>query len=333
MALNRVNMFAKKAVFFTYIILILVLLFASFLLLGFGGPVNLLSEFGKSQNFDLILYGIRIPKLFTAITVGAGLSVAGYIFQSVLRNPLADPYILGVSSGSALGVSIYLFLASGFSYSVLGLHFASIIGSVIASLILIFLLSKMPSRTTLLVLIGVGISYFFSSIVTYLISIMNQSSLYIVSSWLVGNISQASSKELLPPVIFLVLTLGFTVINTPVLQALRMGDSTAITSGVNYKKFNIIFILIASVITALCVSVSGTIGFVGLVVPHVARLIFKISERYLILAVALLGAVFLVLCTAIAGLLSINGEVPVGAITAVIGAPLLVYLIYRQAKN
>ncbi|MFH1223134.1 MAG: iron ABC transporter permease [Pseudomonadota bacterium] len=295
--------------------------------LFYGGPAVL----ENNPTGDFILWHIRAPKLVAAILIGAALSLSGYVFQTVLRNPLADPYILGISSGAALGVSVFLTLFT--TLSTFGFELAAFLGAGLALILLILFYRLLVHNTVVMVLIGVGLSFFFSSVITALMSYMEGDKIVYMNSWLIGNISQPEYKELLMLGSVLVVVSTIILFLSTRLDALKFGDDFAKSSGVNSKFYSIFFIILASMLAAGCVTVCGTLGFIGLVVPHIVRLVIKETSAKVIPAVMLFGSAFLVLCTALSGILSFRFDVPVGAVTAFIGAPVLIYLIYTRYRG
>lgn len=321
---NREGFFASPC--FIYPILILFIVLSSIFLLFYGGPVAL----GDIDTDAIILWQIRYPKLLASLLVGASLSLTGYIFQSVLRNPMADPYVLGVSSGSALFVSMVLVFSS--SVSVFGMELASFAGALLAVFLLLFIFRLLMGNSLVIILIGIGLSFFFSSATTALMSYMEGDKLVYMNSWLVGNISMPGFTELYFLLTMFVVVFTLSLLFSNSLDILQFGEDFSVSSGLNHRSYSMLFIISASLLTATAVTVCGTIGFVGLVVPHIGRLLFKGISLKMIPLIVLLGAGFLTLCTAIAGILSFNFDVPVGAITSFIGAPVLLYLIYRRYK-
>lgn len=312
--------------YFVYGVLFLFVLFSGWLLLFHGGPVPL----GNNDYDTVILWQIRFPKLIASLLVGASLGLSGYVFQSVLRNPMSDPYVLGVSSGSALAVAAVLVFSS--TVSIFRMELASFLGALFAVFILLLLFRLLVSSSLVIILIGIGLSFFFSSAITALMSYMEGGKLVYMNSWLVGNISQPDMPQLyfLGSIFLLVLIL--TLLFSNILDVIQFGEDLSVTSGVNHKFFSMLFIVAASFVTAASVTVCGTIGFVGLVVPHIIRLLFRGRSIQMIPLIVIMGAGFLTFCTAIAGILSFKFEVPSGAVTAFIGAPVLLYLIYRRYK-
>ncbi len=275
-----------------------------------------------------ILLNIRLPRVLLALIVGAGLSVAGAVLQALLRNPLAEPYILGISSGGTVGALVAMMAGIGAA------HFTTPLFSFVGSglvMILVFVLGHRRGSldTNALLLSGVMVGSFFSSIVLLFAALVNQD-LRTTFLWLIGNLSSADIQSfwvVAPLIILASLALSsqarhFNLIST--------GDETAMHLGVEVDKVKRISYLLASFITGLAVSVSGVVGFVGLVVPHTCRLMFGPDHRLLIPASFLAGATYLVLCDLLSRVVLAPTEVPVGVVTAVVGAPIFIYLLKKN---
>jgi iron complex transport system permease protein len=313
--------------FFIYSGLLLFILISSYLALKFGGAGSI----DDPSSGSLILWEIRYPRLIASLLVGAALSLSGYVFQNVLKNPLADPYVLGISSGAALGIALYItFSASVFS---VGMQASAFSGAIFTLFILILMFRFLLHNTVVVVLTGIAISFFFASIITLLLSYMEGNKLVYMSSWLVGNISQPEMKDLYFLGLVLLVSSVLIYVFSNALDILQFGDDFAVSSGLSVKTFTIMFLVLASILAASSVAICGTLGFVGLVIPHISRLVFKGRSAGMIPVVMLFGAGFLTLCSALAGFLSFNVEVPVGAVTSFVGAPVLVYLIFRKFKS
>ncbi len=280
-----------------------------------------------SETERVILLNIRLPRVILAIVVGSGLSVAGVVFQALLRNPLAEPYILGISSGGTVGAILAIGLSLGAS------HFITPLASFIGSAAVMFLVYSIAHRrgqldTNTLLLAGVMIGAFFNAAVLLIIAVFNQE-LRNAFLWLMGNLSAASMDSLAvvsPP---LLIATGFLLFQAKRYNLIATGDETAMQLGVDVTKVKRLSYLIASLITGLVVSVSGVIGFVGLIIPHICRMLFGPDHRLLLPASFLLGASFLIVADILSRVLLAPSEIPVGAITAAIGAPVFVYLLRR----
>jgi cobalamin transport system permease protein len=273
-----------------------------------------------------IILDIRLPRVLLAICVGAGLSVAGLVFQALLRNPLAEPYILGISSGGTVGTLIALAL----SFGTLGTSLTSFAGS---ALVMLLVYSAAHRRgqmdTNTLLLAGVMIGAFFNAVVLLIIAVMHQE-LRNAFLWLMGNLSNATSDsfELVGPIVIVATT--FLLWNSKSYNLIATGDESALQLGINVRTVKQVSYLVGSLITGLVVSVSGVVGFVGLIIPHVCRMLFGPDHRLLLPASFLLGATFLVLTDLLSRTVLSPVEIPVGAVTAAIGAPVFIYLLRKS---
>jgi cobalamin transport system permease protein len=273
-----------------------------------------------------ILLDVRLPRLLLAICVGAGLSVAGLIFQALLRNPLAEPYILGISSGGTVGTLIALAL----SFGTLGTSLTSFAGSALV-MFLVYAAAHRRGQmdTNTLLLAGVMIGAFFNAIVLLIIALMHQE-LRNAFVWLMGNLSNATTDaiELVGPVVAASIAILFW--HAKSYNLIATGDESALQLGVRVKTVKRLSYVMGSLITGLVVSVSGVVGFVGLIIPHICRLLFGPDHRLLLPASLLLGATFMVLMDLISRTILAPAEIPVGAVTAAIGAPIFIYLLRKS---
>lgn len=293
---------------------------------GIGLP-DLQTPLGRS-----IMY-LRTNRVLQGFMVGAALSCAGAVFQAVLRNPLAEPYILGVSSGAGLGAAVcILFGITTISVFALPL-FAFISAS--ATLALVFFLAKRGSGTPSvysLILSGVILSSICSSILMFLVSTASSEGLHSVIWWMLGNL-QSASLELLGAVSLMIIAgCVAAVLMARELNALTLGSEIAHHIGIKPRTVIITALGIATIITASAVSISGLIGFVGLIVPHVMRAIVGPDHRRLLPASAVAGGAFLAVCDAVARS-SIQYEIPVGVITALFGGPFFLVILARRRKQ
>ena len=273
-----------------------------------------------------IVMSIRLPRLLLAMIVGAGLSVAGLVFQALLRNPLAEPYILGISSGGTVGTLIALALGLG-AFAVPAASFA---GSALVMLLVYSLAQRrgvMDSNALLMA--GVMIGAFFNAVVLLIIAISNQE-LRNAFLWLMGNLSGAGSENLAIAGPLIVLSCAILLLFARSYNLIATGDETALQLGVNVRTIRRASYVLASLITGLAVSVSGVVGFVGLIIPHLCRMILGPDHRLLLPASFLAGGIFLALADLAARTMLAPAEIPVGAITAAIGAPVFISLLRRS---
>jgi len=281
---------------------------------------------GGSETDRAIILSLRLPRAILAGLVGAGLSVSGATFQALLRNPLADPYILGVSSGAAVGAIIAILLGlSTFSF---GLPLISFLGALLTVLV-VFYFGRQDGKIhpNTLLLAGVIIGSFLSALIMFFISVSQKEELHTIIFWLMGDFGFSNARAIL--IIFPYILLGFFLLylRSRHLNLILSGEDNAVQLGVDVEKLKLVSYLSASLITAASVSVCGLIGFVGLIVPHAVRLIFGPDHRLLIPASALIGASFLIASDTVARTLLAPTELPVGVITAAFGGPFFIYLL------
>jgi iron complex transport system permease protein len=277
-----------------------------------------------------ILFSIRLPRIVCAGIVGAALSVAGAVFQGILRNPLADPYILGISGGSAVGAITAIIV--GASVLPLGTAGLSFLGAAL-TILLVYRIAKTNREihSTTLLLAGVIVNAFFSAVIMFLVSISSNTQLHSIMFWLMGDLSLVTSDDI--PLIGLFLAAGVTVMYLYArhLNLIVAGEETAMQLGVDVERTKKILFVAASLVTGAAVSVSGIIGFVGLIIPHIMRMLLGSDHRMLLPASLLCGASFLIAADTIARTIMAPAELPVGVITALCGAPYFIYLLRRRA--
>ena len=289
-----------------------------------------------STDYGMIVMNIRLPRILLGIVVGASLAVAGTSFQALLRNPLADPYVLGISSGAALGSIVALIVEShlAFSPEMAGLitPFGAFIGAAV-TIAAVYLLGRRDGQieSSTLLLGGIITASFLSAVIMFLLTTLSGSNLRGTTFWLMGDLSTPQPKTLLYLLgIGFLLAAGAIYTTASDLNLLLAGEKEAMHLGVDVRRVRIVVYIAASILTGLAVSVSGAIGYVGLLVPHVMRLIFGSDHRMLIPASALGGAIALVIADTLARTVVAPTDLPVGAMTAMAGAPLFIYLLRRR---
>lgn len=282
-----------------------------------------------------ILVKVRLPRIILAAIVGAALSCSGATFQALLRNPLADPYILGISSGAGLGAIIAVI--GGFNWTLWGrspiaiFAFAGAIGTVW----LVWFISRLTGKfhVTGLLLAGVVVNAFFSAMIMFLTSVAKGEQVYATIFWLMGNMTEED---------FFVLWFGggcvlagililFNI--SPQLNAISFGDEEARSIGINIAGTHVIAFAVAAFITAVAVSLSGLVGFVGLIVPHAVRLVFGPDHRQLFPLSAAAGAIFLVIADTLARIVVAPAQLPVGIVTAMVGGPFFLVILIKYSKK
>jgi iron complex transport system permease protein len=279
---------------------------------------------------ELIIFSVRLPRIIFAGIVGASLSLGGVIFQALLRNPLADPYVLGISGGSALGAIVGIVTGAGSFY--LGIPLLAFLGA-LATVFLVFVVAggtRGPLLDNSLLLSGVVVNAFFSAAILFFLSVVNSMELHSITFWLMGDLSRASLKEIILAAFCLIAGFVFLYTQARKLNLMVQGEETALHLGVNVERTKQWLLIVTSLITAVAVSLAGIIGFVGIMVPHLMRLVFGSDHRLLLPASALFGACFLVIADTLARVVLAPAELPVGVITALCGAPYFIFLLKRK---
>jgi len=281
-----------------------------------------------SSTDQTILFSIRLPRIVFAGIVGGSLAAAGVVFQGLLRNPLADPYILGISSGAAVGALCALLLGVGFAPGVSGSAFLGALLTVILVYGIARTRAELHSATLLLA--GVIVNAFFGAVIMFLIATAGDKKLHNAMFWLMGDLSLALWPEIFLAGLFLLAGLVIIFVNARALNLIAVSEETAGQLGVHVERTKTILLGAASLITGVAVSVSGIIGFAGLIVPHLMRMLLGSDHRLLLPASVLFGGGFLIVADTLARTILAPSELPVGVITALCGAPYFIYLLRRR---
>jgi iron complex transport system permease protein len=314
----------KKIITLSFLFFFVLLLFA--LISLSTGPVSLpFDELWKP--FENAIWQLRFKRILIASLIGAGLSVSGAVFQVILKNPLADPHIIGVSSAAAFGATLAITLGLSFLWIPLFAFLGSLL--TIAILLGAMRFSKRESSLQLL-LTGVILSFLFSASVTLMLSLFSPFQGAAILFWLMGSLSSPHPSILLIAALSLVLVIFFIIYRQSYsLNLLLLGEEGAEILGISPKKvFSRLFIS-AALLTAISVSLGGAIGFVGLIIPHLVRLLSGSDHRLLIPLAAIGGAIFLVMSDTLIRLIS-SYEIPIGVITAIVGAPVFLMVLWRK---
>ena len=279
----------------------------------------------------LIVVKIRLPRILLAGLVGFALSLGGVVFQAILRNPLADPFILGVSSGSAFGAVMAISLGLGFAFGVPIMSFAGALFTI--CLVMMIGSRKIGMESSTILLTGVIINAFFTAIIMFFISVSADDRLHTMLLWLYGDLSQGKYNQLavIAPFVLIasIVLYGFA----KDLNIITTGDENSAQLGVDVEKVKKVSLLIVSLIMGLVVAFSGLIGFVGLIVPHLSRMAFRSDHRLLIPVGSIGGAIFLIVADTLARTMLSPSEIPVGVVTAFIGAPFFIILLRRRGSQ
>lgn len=281
---------------------------------------------------DAIVWQLRLPRVLLAAVVGAALTTAGSVVQVLVRNALADPFLLGISSGASVGATTVLLFGAFASLGLWALSVGAILGA-LGAMIAVFLVSRQGGTLAplQLTLCGVVLAGLFESVTSFLIFRGNPQATQSVLFWLLGSFGNAAWSQLPGPALALVLAMAYLLSQARALNALAMGADAATSLGVDVATLRRNLFLVTSLIAGLSVAVSGVIGFVGLVVPHIVRLTVGSDHRRTLPVGALVGATFMVLADLLARTIVSPQEMPIGVITAIIGAPMLIVLIRRRS--
>ncbi len=299
---------------------------------------RILGEAVESVPLAAILFSVRLPRVFLGSLVGASLAVAGAAFQSLLRNPLADPYVLGVSTGASMGTILFSIAAASFGFTAgSGLFYArpgaAFLGAA-ATVAAVYVIGGGTERSgegsQRLLLAGIVLASFISSINVFLLTSTNQADLRGIFYWLIGDLSRPVDASIY--VVTAVVLAGFVLLYllSHSLNLIAMGETSALILGVEVARVKTWVYLLASLMTGAVVSVSGPIAYIGLICPHMARMLFGSDNRILFPAVFVFGAIFTLLADTLARSVFSPTELPVGVITALCGAPLFIYLLHRK---
>lgn len=283
-----------------------------------------------SDEVELVIFKIRMPRILAGTIIGAGLSAAGASYQGLFRNPMVSPDLLGASSGAGFGAAISLFC--GFDYATVALN-SFVCGIVAVCLVYAASMRVRQNPTLGMVLAGIMISSLFTSATSFIKLVADPNNvLPAITYWLMGSIAGVSANELLfasVPILFgmlVLLSMRWKI------NLVTMGEDEARSMGINTKALRIVVVLAATLVTAACVSISGLIGWVGLVIPHFARLMVGYDYRVMLPASMLLGASFLILVDDFARMI-VTSEIPIGVLIAFIGAPFFLYLILKRGGS
>jgi iron complex transport system permease protein len=288
------------------------------------------------KSWEVILFSIRLPRVVLGALVGMTLAIAGGVFQALFRNPLADPYLIGVSSGASFGATIAIYFVWRFSWGGFNAVSLAAFAGALLTMFTIYGLSRVGKRTpvTILILAGVALGSLLTAGTTFLMFTAQDAYQTIHAlGWLFGSLASARWSEVTGILPYLLTGFVFIGIFSHRLNVLQLDDHQAQTLGVNVERTKLILISVTTFATAAAVSVSGIIGFVGLIVPHVVRLLWGPDHRYLLPMSGLIGAAGLILADSLARTMFAPRELPIGIVTALIGAPFFLYLLRKQKRD
>lgn len=285
---------------------------------------------------DIIVNHQNLPRVMFGIFVGAGLAVTGAVMQALFRNPLATPYILGLSSGASLGAALAILFSIPFIPLAIAQPFMAFV-LCFATTILVYMISRAGGsviKTETLVLAGVAVSSLISAIVSFLTYIAPSEEMGSIVFWSMGSLGTITWEEIAIGAPIIVVGILIMLMESRNLNAMMLGDAHAMDLGVDVKRTRLLVLMVSSVVVAACVCFVGTIGFVGLVIPHIIRLVLGPDNRMIIPISAIGGGAFLIICDYIAHFVApYYGVLPIGVVTSLIGAPFFIYLLCRKMKE
>ena len=288
--------------------------------------------YSKGKLADIVWF-IRLPRLVLAIGVGTALSVAGAVMQAIVKNPLADPYILGVSSGASLGATLAILLGIGTAFGANYVGVMAFLGAFAASLGVVFLANVGGKATSVkLVLAGTAFSAICGAISSFVLYVINNSSNAIaeVARWTLGSLAAAKWETNSWMLVISLVCVLFFMTQYRTLNLMLLGDDSAVTLGTDLHRWRLLYLLVSALLVGFAVFNAGVIGFVGLVIPHVVRMLFGTDHKKLIPISALLGAIFLLWADVACRVILDKVELPIGILTSLIGAPCFIYLMARK---
>jgi len=296
--------------------------------------VPLVSTGAHSATADAIVWDVRVPRVVLAGLVGATLGFAGAAYQGVFRNPLAEPYLVGVSAGAGVGATLIIISPLYVSAGMLSPLPPAAFGGALVAVALAYLLARSGGRVpvTSLILSGVAVSSIGTSLVTYLMLTYSERTISILS-WLLGGFNTASWTKTLIALPYIAVSAALILPFARILNVLQLDEDDARSLGVDVERVKLLVLALASLATAAAVAVSGLIGFVGLVVPHAVRLVFGPDYRRVLPMSAFFGASFLILADTAARSFDGGREIPIGVVTALVGAPFFLYLLRRYQRH
>ena len=280
-----------------------------------------------------VIWDIRLPRVILAGLVGAALSIAGATYQGLFRNPLADPYLIGVAQGASVGAIIGFLLPTAWNIAGFGIiPLLAFIGAILATVV-VYLLARVGKTlpVTTLILCGVALSALLSSIASFLI-ISSGNKMHGIIFWLMGSFSMSQWSEVGVVLPYVAVGTAVIIIFARLLNVMQLDEEQAQQLGVNVERYKILLLAAATLITAASVAFVGTIGFVGIIIPHTVRLVWGADHRFLLPLAVLAGAIFMILADLVSRTVLAPTEIPIGVITAVCGAPFFLYLLRRRKR-
>ena len=292
------------------------------------GQLGLADASGLAHTEVVTIWELRLPRILMSLTAGAALAICGAIFQSIFRNPICDPYILGISSGASLGAATAFIL--GWDAFLFGITLPALVTALLTLLVIMGIARLSRQKTThTLLLTGIAINFLISAVIT-LLMVVNQKEMHKIIFWTMGSCAGTTWNDILFLLPFLIVIAIVLLYYAKDLNIMQLGTDTAQTLGVNVKAVTYITLITSSLLIAVVVAICGVIGFIGLIIPHAVRLMVGSDNRRVFSYSLLLGALFLLIADTLARTIAIPAELPVGSITAIAGAPYFIFLLLKK---
>lgn len=279
-----------------------------------------------------VVWLIRLPRVMMALAVGMGLSICGVVMQAIVKNPLAEPYVLGISSGASLGATAAITMGLGTFFGGSGVGIMAFMGAFLIS-VLVVAVSNIggPANSVKLILSGMALGALCMAFSNFMIFMANdQNTTQQVTFWMLGSLSGAKWGETMVILVLSVLSTLFFFTQSRPLNLMLLGDDVSITLGMNLNIYRHVYLLVTSLLIGLCVYASGVIGFIGLVVPHAVRMVFGTDHRKLVPLSAMVGGIFLIWADVLSRVLIQGTEIPIGVLVSMVGAPVFIYMMIRK---
>ncbi|MBQ9434565.1 MAG: iron ABC transporter permease [Bacteroidales bacterium] len=292
------------------------------------GQLGLADASGLAHTEVVTIWELRLPRILMSLTAGAALAICGAVFQSIFRNPICDPYILGISSGASLGAATAFIL--GWDAFLFGITLPALVTALLTLLVIMGIARLSRQKTThTLLLTGIAINFLISAVIT-LLMVINQKEMHKIIFWTMGSCAGTTWNDILFLLPFLIVIAIVLLYYAKDLNIMQLGTDTAQTLGVNVKAVTYITLITSSLLIAVVVAICGVIGFIGLIIPHAVRLMVGSDNRLVFSYSLLLGALFLLIADTLARTIAIPAELPVGSITAIAGAPYFIFLLLKK---
>ena len=295
-----------------------------------GQKFGLFGNVQIADYYQVTLWQLRIPRVVMSVLAGASLALCGGVFQSIFRNPVCDPYILGISSGASMGAAVAFIL--GWDAVVFGVTLPALVTALLTLLVILGIARlKGKHNTNTLLLVGIALNFLISALITLLI-VVNQKEMHKIYFWTMGSLTHVSWLEIAWLLPIMAVCVGVLFYHSKALNIMQVGTEMAQTLGVNTQRTTYVVLVTSSVLIAVVVAFCGSIGFIGLIMPHVARILFGSDNRRLFTYSLFFGAFFLLVADTLARTIAAPAELPVGSITALAGAPYFIYLVLRKNR-